>query len=177
MLGGTGSGKGTQSERLATHFNISTIAIGDILRAGITQATELGKLAETYVENGELVPDELIIKFVKQTISQPQLSNGWILKGYPRTAFQAEELYFLLHQHKQQSRHCAIYLEVSDHVMVERALVRGKADDTLEVIQRRLETFYARTLLFWNIIAIVICCLLLMVNKSLIWFFSQLFKQ
>ena len=140
MLGGTGSGKGTQTAKLCDRFNIPSVSTGDILRAGIASKTELGQQAETYVSQGELVPDNLIIQLIQQRLQQPDLSNGWILEGYPRTAFQAEELDFLLKKIKQKLD-WAIYLQVSEAVMTERALGRGLADDQAAVIKRRIQNF------------------------------------
>ena len=140
MLGGTGSGKGTQTRALSAHYHIPSISTGDILREGIASGTELGKKAQPYLEKGELVPDQLMIEFIKQRLLEPDASKGWILEGYPRTAFQAEELDFLLHK-LAQKLDSAIYLKVSESVMKERALQRALADDKPEVIQRRIDSF------------------------------------
>ncbi|MBE9045923.1 nucleoside monophosphate kinase [Pleurocapsales cyanobacterium LEGE 10410] len=140
ILGGTGSGKGTQTARLSDRLKILSISMGDILREGIAAGTELGQQAETYVSKGELVPDSLMIQFVQQRLQQPDVSDGWILEGYPRTAFQAEELDFLLQKIKQKLD-WAIYLKVSEAIMTERALGRGMADDRVEVIERRIQNF------------------------------------
>lgn len=140
ILGGTGSGKGTQTARLRDRLNIPSISTGDILREGIASGTELGQQAQTYVSKGELVPDRLMIQLIQQRLQQSDVSNGWILEGYPRTAFQAEELDFLLKKIKQKLN-WAVYLKVSEAVMTERALTRGMADDQVEVIQRRIQNF------------------------------------
>lgn len=138
MLGGTGSGR-TQTAKLCDCLKIPSILTGDILRSGIASKTKLGK-AETYVSQGELVPDDLMIQFIQQRLQQPDVSNGWILEGYPRTAFEAEELDFLLGKIKQKLD-AAIYLEVSEVVMKEKALGRGLADDRVAVIERRIQNF------------------------------------
>ncbi|MDJ0533936.1 MAG: adenylate kinase [Xenococcaceae cyanobacterium MO_207.B15] len=140
MLGGTGSGKGTQTSALCAHYQIPSISTGSILRDGITSGTELGKKAQPYLEKGELVPDELMIEFIKRRLQESDASQGWILEGYPRTAFQAEELDFLLHK-LHQKLDWAIYLKVSESLMKERALNRGLVDDQPEVIQRRIQSF------------------------------------
>lgn len=140
MLGGTGSGKGTQTTALGTHYQIPSISTGSILREGIISGTELGKKAQPYLEQGELVPDELMIEFIKHRLLESDASQGWILEGYPRTAFQAEELDFLL-QKLNQKLDSAIYLKVSESVMIERAMGRGLKDDKPEVIKRRLKSF------------------------------------
>lgn len=140
MLGGTGSGKGTQTTALSAHYQIPSISTGSILREGIASGTELGKKAQPYVEKGELVPDELMIEFIKQRLLESDASKGWILEGYPRTAFQAEELDFLLNK-LDQKLDSAIYLNVTESIMTERALNRGLTDDLPEVIQRRIQGF------------------------------------
>lgn len=140
ILGGTGSGKGTQTNKISNNFAIPNISIGEILRLGIAHESDLGKEAKPYVEKGELVPDRLMIQFIKQRLLKQDVADGWILEGYPRTAFQAEELDFLLKQLKQKLD-WAIYLKVSESVMQERALKRGLTDDTADVVQRRIQNF------------------------------------
>ena len=144
MLGGPGSGKGTQSHKLAGDLNICVIATGDILRKAIAAETSLGCRARKYLERGELVPDMMMIEFMRERLLHPDAEPGWILEGYPRTAFQAEELDFLL-EDLQQSLDWAVYLQVSEKVMLERSLVRGKVDDRPEIIKRRIELFHQRT--------------------------------
>ena len=145
ILGGTGSGKGTQTAKLCDRLNIVSISTGDILRQGIATGTDLGKQAQPYVKQGELVPDELMIQFIKQRLLEPDVKQGWIVEGYPRTAFQAEELDFLLEE-LQQKLDWAIYLQVSESIMMERSLNRGLSDDRTEVIQRRIYNFQENTI-------------------------------
>ena len=145
MLGGTGSGKGTQTNKLSTYLKIINISTGDILRQGIATGTDLGKKAQPYVDRGELVPDELMIQFIQARLLEPDIQTGWIVEGYPRTAFQAEELDFLLDKLKQKLD-WAIYLKVSEAVMVKRSLDRGLFDDRMEVIERRLQNFQENTI-------------------------------
>ena len=145
MLGGTGSGKGTQAAKLCDRFNISSISTGNILREGIAAGTDLGKQAQPYVKQGELVADELMIQFIKQRLLESDVGQGWILEGYPRTAFQAEELDFLLEE-LQQKLDWAIYLQVSESIMRERSLQRGLYDDRPEVIERRIQNFRENTI-------------------------------
>ena len=96
LLGGPGSGKGTQSKQLQKHFENPIVALGDVLRSEIAADTELGQSASTYVNKGKLVPDSIMIDFIKHRLAQTDVARGWLLDGYPRTAFQAEELDFLL---------------------------------------------------------------------------------
>ncbi|MDY6782037.1 MAG: adenylate kinase [Cyanobacteriota bacterium] len=145
ILGGPGSGKGTQSRRLHDSLNLPVISTGDVLRGAIAANTVLGAKAKSYVEKGELVPDELTIQFMRMRLLQPDTDNGWLLEGYPRTAFQAEELDFVLEDFQQQLD-CAIYLKLDESVMVERSLARSRIDDQLEIVQRRIKLFKERTI-------------------------------
>lgn len=83
ILGGTGSGKGTQTAKISGSLAIPSIATGEILRMGIATGSDLGKLAKSYVEKGELVSDELMIQFIKKRLLEPDVMKGWILEGYP----------------------------------------------------------------------------------------------
>ncbi|HEY9703840.1 MAG TPA: nucleoside monophosphate kinase, partial [Allocoleopsis sp.] len=96
ILGGPGAGKGTQAKLAGEYFRVPALSTGDILRTGIKEGTELGLQALPYVQKGELVPDITMIEFIRQRLLEDDVNNGWILDGYPRTAFQAEELDFLL---------------------------------------------------------------------------------
>lgn len=151
VLGGPGAGRGTQSELLCRHLGLLWIATGDILRLAIAAPTsddpsqaELGQLAQDYVERGELVPDEAMIQFIQLRLQQSDAAHGWILDGYPRTAFQAEELDFLLDDLGQQLN-TAIYLEVPDDVQFSRSVARGRMDDQPDAVQRRIELFHTCT--------------------------------
>ncbi|WP_066349359.1 nucleoside monophosphate kinase [Geminocystis sp. NIES-3708] len=144
MLGGPGSGKGTQALKISKDLNLTIIATGDILRQGITQDNGLGIKAKEYVEKGELVPDSIMIEFMKKRLLQEDVTKGWVLEGYPRTAFQAEELDFLLEDLVQKINY-AIYLDVSEETMIKRSLSRKNIDDKLETIQKRIQLFKQRT--------------------------------
>ncbi|MCC5650060.1 nucleoside monophosphate kinase [Nostoc sp. XA013] len=168
ILGGSGSGKSTQAQRLCRYFDIPLISTGEILREAIfgdkllpdfqssqgdprtslsvyTSLSELGYHARPYVETGELVPDEMIIELIRIRLRQPDINCDWVLEGYPRTAFQAEELDFLL-DNLGQKLDWAIYLQVPEAVMVSRSLGRSLPDDQPEIVQRRVELFYDRTI-------------------------------
>lgn len=144
ILGGPGAGKGTQAEMLCQHLNMVWISTGDILRQAVESGTELGEQVRAYVERGELVPDEGMIALIRQRLLQPDVANGWLLDGYPRTAFQAEELDFLLDE-LQQRIDRAIWLEATPAVLMERSLSRSRLDDQPEVVQRRIDVFQERT--------------------------------
>ncbi len=139
ILGGPGAGKGTQAEQLCSNLGIPLLAVGDILRGEIAENTDLGKLAVSYVERGELVPDATMIEFFRRRLLLWDVFNGWVLEGYPRTAFQAEELDFLLWD-------WAIWLKVPTQVLLKRSLERDRSDDSPEILQRRLDLFEERTL-------------------------------
>jgi len=145
IVGGPGAGKGTQAPKLCEELGIPLISVGEILREAIASQTDLGKLAQPYVEKGELVPDETMIQFVRQRLAQPDVDKGWLLDGYPRTAFQAEELDFLLDD-IGQALDWAIYLEVPQELLVSRTLARSRADDRPEIVERRIELFQERTI-------------------------------
>ena len=145
IVGGPGAGKGTQAPALCDELGIPLISVGDILREAIASESDLGKLAEPYVEKGELVPDETMIQFIRQRLAQPDVDKGWLLDGYPRTAFQAEELDFLLDDIGQRLD-WAIYLEVPQELLVSRTLARSRADDRPEIVERRIELFQERTI-------------------------------
>ncbi|MGK7901029.1 MAG: adenylate kinase [Hormoscilla sp.] len=145
ILGGPGAGKGTQARRLCNDLHIPLIGTGDMLREAIAAQTELGRQAQPYVEKGELVPDRTMIKFISNRLQMADITSSWLLEGYPRTAFQAEELDFLLEK-LQQQLNWAIWLDVPEAVTIERCLGRSRADDRSEVIQRRIQLFYDRTM-------------------------------
>ncbi|MGD1805648.1 adenylate kinase [Dapis sp. BLCC M126] len=145
ILGGPGAGKGTQAELLCQYLQIPLISIGDILREAIATQTTLGQVAQSYVEKGDLVPDRTMIQFVRQRLLEFDVSQGWLMDGYPRTAFQAEELHFLLDD-LEQKLDWAIYLKVSKEKCMNRCLERRRTDDNPEIVQRRVDLFYERTI-------------------------------
>ena len=145
ILGGPGAGKGTQAELLCSNLSIPLLAVGDILREAIADDTDLGKLAVSYVEKGELVPDATMIQFFRRRLLLWDVFNGWVLEGYPRTAFQAEELDFLLDDLAQQLD-WAIWLKVPTEVLLSRSIQRDRSDDSPEILQRRLDLYHERTI-------------------------------
>lgn len=92
LLGAPGAGKGTQATRIAEKFNLPHISTGDIFRANIKNATPIGKVAKSYIDKGQLVPDEVTVEIVKGRLAESDCQNGFILDGFPRNIFQAEEL-------------------------------------------------------------------------------------
>ena len=145
FLGAPGAGKGTQAQTLALHWHIPHISTGDILRGAMKERSPLGIKAQSYVDRGELVPDQLLLDIMEERLSQPDAQSGWILDGFPRNVNQASFLEQLLQKLTQDSVR-AINLDVPDEVLVSRLLGRGRADDTEEVIRRRLEVYREQTL-------------------------------
>ncbi|MGD8624128.1 MAG: nucleoside monophosphate kinase, partial [Anaerolineae bacterium] len=96
LLGGPGAGKGTQAELLAENLGIPQVSTGDLFRENLKKQTELGKLAKSYMDRGELVPDEVTVSMVRERLARPDAARGAILDGFPRTIAQAEALEELL---------------------------------------------------------------------------------
>ena len=119
MLGAPGAGKGTQAKRIAEKYSIPHISTGDIFRANIKNGTELGNKAKTYMDQGLLVPDELVVDLVVDRVNQEDCANGYVLDGFPRTIPQAEALDNAL-QALNQSMDYAINVEVPDENIVRR---------------------------------------------------------
>jgi adenylate kinase len=140
FLGPPGAGKGTQAKNLADFLNIPHISTGDILRQAIQDQTPLGVKAQSYMDKGELVPDELVQDMVEERLGQPDTKNGWILDGFPRKVTQAGFLAELLAKIGQGGEQ-VINLDAPDEVVITRLLGRGRKDDTEEVIRRRLEVY------------------------------------
>jgi adenylate kinase len=123
LMGAPGSGKGTQAQRLTDELKIPKISTGDMLRAARTEGTELGRIADSIMAAGGLVPDDLVIRLVNERLDQPDAQNGFILDGFPRTVPQAEALATLL-QSRQEELEAVVQLDVSRDLLVERATLR-----------------------------------------------------
>ena len=119
LFGAPGAGKGTQAVRLAAKYNVPNISTGDIFRTNIKKETELGKIAKLYIDQGLLVPDELVCDLVIDYISQSKCKNGYILDGFPRTIPQAQKLDEILTK-DGNSLDCAVNIEVPDQQIVKR---------------------------------------------------------
>ena len=144
FLGPPGAGKGTQALALAEKLQIPHISTGDILRQALTARSPLGIEAQSYMDRGELVPDNLVQAMVEERLQQSDINSGWILDGFPRTVSQAEFLAELLQKLGHGSVQ-VINLDVPDDILIERLLGRGRPDDTEDVIRRRLEVYHADT--------------------------------
>jgi adenylate kinase len=117
VFGRQGAGKGTQAERLASHYGIPHISTGDMLRAAVREGTELGRRAKEYMDAGRLLPDEIMLGLVQERLSQPDATGGWLLDGFPRTPGQAEALQRLV---AATGIDAAIDLDVPEDVVVQR---------------------------------------------------------
>lgn len=175
MLGAPGAGKGTQAKRIAEKYNIPHISTGDIFRENIKNGTELGKKAKSYMDAGDLVPDELVVDLVMDRFEEDDCANGYVLDGFPRTIPQAEALDAALAE-KGQSIDYVIDVDVPDENIIKRMAGRrscpmcgaiyhidhmppkeeGKCDkcgaeliiredDKAETVLQRLETYHAQT--------------------------------
>jgi len=148
VLGPQGSGKGTQAEVIAATHDIPHISTGDMFRAAIAEATELGLRVKAIIEVGELVPDELTTELVQERLSAPDAAQGFVLDGYPRNLGQAEALATWL-DGVGRSLDAVLFFDLNDVTATERALGRaaasGRTDDTPEVIARRLELYHQET--------------------------------
>lgn len=148
ILGPQGSGKGTQAARIASEYEIPHIATGDMFRSAIATDTPLGREVEPILASGALVPDELTIRLIRERLSEDDAQAGFILDGFPRNAAQAVALDELLDE-LDRPLDVALDLQVPDEVSMERLLGRakeeGRADDSPEVIAKRLEIFHRET--------------------------------
>ncbi|TVQ43910.1 MAG: adenylate kinase [Gloeocapsa sp. DLM2.Bin57] len=144
FLGPPGAGKGTQAAIIAEKFQIPHISTGEMLRQAIASGTSLGQKAQSYVDKGELVPDELLLDLIRDRLSQDDAQQGWILDGFPRNLPQAEFLDRLLKE-ISQTCDCVLNLQVSDEFLVSRLLSRGRKDDNEEIIRRRLKVYQEQT--------------------------------
>ena len=148
IFGAPRSGKGTQSERIVEKYGINHISTGDVLRAEIKNGTELGKTAKGYIDQGQLIPDELMIDILASVFDSFKDSKGVIFDGFPRTIAQAEALKKMLAE-RGQDVSVMVDLEVPEDELMVRLIKRGKdsgrADDNEETIKKRLHVYHSQT--------------------------------
>ena len=148
IFGAPGSGKGTQSERIVEKYGINHISTGDVLRAEIKNGTELGKTAKGYIDQGQLIPDELMIDILARGFASFKDSKGVIFDGFPRTIAQAEALKKMLAE-RGQDVSVMVDLDVPEEELMVRLIKRGKdsgrADDNEETIKKRLHVYHSQT--------------------------------
>ena len=149
LFGKPGAGKGTQAEFLKGKYNLTHLSTGDIFRYNIKNETELGMLAKTFMDKGDLVPDEVTIQMLQSEVDQNPQSSGFLFDGFPRTITQAEALDAFLVS-KNQSITATIALEANDEILVQRLLERGKTsgrpdDQDEEKIRNRYDEYNQKT--------------------------------
>ncbi|MEW2922905.1 adenylate kinase [Muricauda sp. ANG21] len=149
LFGKPGAGKGTQAEFLKEKYNLKHISTGDVFRYNIKNGTELGKLAKSYIDKGDLVPDEVTIDMLKDEVEQNPDAAGFIFDGFPRTDAQAEALDNFL-ESKDMKINATIALEADDDVLVARLLERGKSsgrsdDQDESKIRNRFDEYNQKT--------------------------------
>ena len=150
LFGPPGSGKGTQAQNLIQKFNLKQISTGDLFRHNIKNETELGKLAKSYMDKGELVPDQVTIDMLIDELKKPTDDQGFIFDGFPRTAFQTEALEGIVKDVLNDQIDICLSLVVEDEILVKRLLERGKtsgrSDDADEnIIRNRIKEYYTKT--------------------------------
>ncbi len=149
LFGKPGAGKGTQADFLKEKYNLVHLSTGDIFRYNIKNGTELGKLAKTYMDKGDLVPDEITIKMLQSEVDENPQAKGFLFDGFPRTIAQAQALDTFLNS-KNQEVTATVALEADDEILVQRLLERGKTsgrpdDQDEEKIRNRYEEYNQKT--------------------------------
>ena len=148
LIGAPGAGKGTQARRIAEHFGLVHISSGDLLRDHVARGTSIGQTAQAYMDRGDLVPDVLVLDMLRKPVVAAAAAGGYVLDGFPRTVEQAEAAYGVA-KGLGVSVQLAVYLEVARAALVERIVARGessgRADDTAEVVERRLGVYEEHT--------------------------------
>ena len=146
IFGPPGSGKGTQAAKVADYYNIFHLSTGEIFRNAIDKGTELGRLIQSFMDEGQLVPDQTVVDVVEETIQNEEFQNGYIIDGFPRTLEQAVAFDDLL-ERRNESIDAFISLHVLDEELIKRMLSRGegRSDDTKEKIEVRLNVYKEET--------------------------------
>lgn len=149
LFGKPGAGKGTQAEFLKEKYNLTHLSTGDIFRFNIKNETDLGKLAKSYMDKGDLVPDEVTIKMLQDAVEKTTNTKGFLFDGFPRTLAQAEALDAFLVT-KNWNVTATIALEAEDEILIQRLLERGKTsgridDQDEEKIRNRYDEYNQKT--------------------------------
>ena len=148
IFGAPGSGKGTYSDEIVSRYGMEHISTGDVLRGEIKNGTELGTVAKGYIDNGQLIPDELMIDILAKTYDALPQGKGVIFDGFPRTIAQAEALKNMLAERKHDMG-MMVELVVDEETLMarllNRALEQGRADDNEETIKKRFEVYRNQT--------------------------------
>ena len=154
LFGPPGAGKGTQANFLKVDRSLTHISTGDVFRKNIKNKTDLGNLAQSYINKGVLVPDQVTIDMLRDEVSNNFNENGFIFDGFPRNTLQADALEKILLS-QNSSLDAMIALEVEDEILIERLLKRGETsgrtdDSTEEIIRNRIKTYYSETAILKN---------------------------
>ena len=149
LFGKPGAGKGTQADFLKHKYNLVHLSTGDIFRFNIKNDTELGRLAKTYMDNGDLVPDEVTIQMLQSEVDKNPQAAGFLFDGFPRTIAQAEALDAFLAS-KEEEITATVALEANDEILIQRLLERGKTsgrpdDQDEEKIRNRYDEYNQKT--------------------------------
>ena len=148
IFGAPGSGKGTQSDKMIEKYGLDHISTGDVLRAEIKKGSELGKTAASYIDKGNLIPDELMVSILASVYDSLDNSKGVIFDGFPRTIPQAEALKKMLEERGDRVA-AMIELDVPEDELMKRLILRGqqsgRADDNEETIRKRLVVYHSQT--------------------------------
>jgi adenylate kinase len=148
LFGPPGSGKGTQSVSIVSTYQLQHISTGDLLRDEVSRSTTLGLEARKYMDQGLLVPDEVVIGMISSKIDESPEARGFIFDGFPRTKAQAEALDRLL-EFKNTEIHLVLAMEVPEKELIKRLLGRGaisgRSDDNEEIITRRIKEYHSKT--------------------------------
>ncbi len=148
LLGPPGAGKGTQAARLAERAKVAHIASGDLFRENVGNGTELGKLAQTYMDRGDLVPNEVTIRMMLDRMDRADAVGGYVLDGFPRNVAQAEALDDALSGRAEAIDYVVLLECQRDELLrrlLGRAVAEGRSDDTPEVIEERLRVYEEQT--------------------------------
>lgn len=150
FFGPPGAGKGTQAERIEKKFDIKQLSTGDMLREEVSSGSELGKILKSIMDNGQLIPDDTMVKMIQHCLEEPECKKGFILDGFPRTLPQAEALDNMLAKLGRSIDH-VIVLEVDDNALVNRIKKRAeetggaRSDDNEETLKKRLKVYHEQT--------------------------------
>jgi len=144
LLGPPGSGKGTQAARLTEKYRIPQIATGDILRAQVDAGTPQGQRVRSYLDRGELVPDQLVVDIIRHRLSEPDTEAGFILDGFPRTVPQAQALDAMLAE-LHRPLDAVLYLQVDRQSLLDRLGQRHRQDDRPDIADHRIDVFLDQT--------------------------------
>jgi len=148
FLGPPGVGKGTQARLVCDHFRMLHLSTGDMLRSEINKKSDIGITAKSFIDQGDLVPDEVLLNIINSRLLAPDIKNGYLLDGFPRTIPQAEGLNTIL-KDNSQVLDSVISLTADENELVKRLIKRGqdsgRSDDTPEIIKQRQEVYWKQT--------------------------------